>query len=140
MLTDLPQTITVAHWSDLVVQTHGFSPRSTYVEVCWLPVIGPSATWLYRRLGSWMETDPTPLEIDLLDLAVSLGMGKGLGRNCLLSRTLHRLDSFDVIDRSATTIYVRSALAPLTERQVRRLSESVQAFHRQTMEERKVWA
>ncbi len=44
--------ITVKPWVDPVVEAHGFSPRSPYVETCWLPVLGPTATWLYRRLGS----------------------------------------------------------------------------------------
>ena len=43
-------SITVRPWIDPVVDDDGFDPRSRYVEVFWLGVLGPTATWLLRRL------------------------------------------------------------------------------------------
>src|SRR5438874_9160637 len=68
-------TMTVAPWDDVVVEAHGFGPASTYIEHCWLPVLGPTATWLYRRLAIPLLTQ-SDYEVDLVDLAVSLGLGE----------------------------------------------------------------
>lgn len=92
-------------------------------------MLGPTATWLYRRLGSWVETNPEGVEIDLTDLSVSLGLGEGLGRNSLLARSLGRLARFDAARWFADRLVVRRALAPLPERQVRQLSLSVNRLH-----------
>jgi hypothetical protein len=116
---------------DPLVEAHGFGPRSLYVEACWLPVLGPTATWLYRRLGTWVETSPEGVEIDLVDLAVSLGLGEGLGRHSLLAKGLGRLSRFDAARWQNDKLAVRRALAPLPERQTHRLSASAYQLHRQ---------
>ena len=46
----LPATVRVAPWDDPVVDRRGHDPRSAYVEQFWLSVLGPTATWLLRRL------------------------------------------------------------------------------------------
>jgi hypothetical protein len=103
----LKPTIDVQPLADELVEAHGFGPRSTYVEVCWLPVLGPTATWLYRRLGSWTELFPDGLHVDLVDLAVSLGLGEGLGRSSRLAKGLERLSHFDAVRWSGSELQVR---------------------------------
>src|SRR5438552_11865758 len=71
--------VTVRPWSDPLVEACGFGPDSTYVEHCWLPTLGPTGTWLYRRLGALVEHHPDGIEIDLVELSVGLGLGTGLG-------------------------------------------------------------
>ncbi len=98
----LNEEITVQPWVDPVVEAHGFGPRSMYVEVCWLPVLGPSATWAYRRLGSWVEFHPDGLQVNLKELSAGLGLGEGLGRHSLLAKSLGRLAHFGVAQGRAT--------------------------------------
>lgn len=127
--SELRNSITVVPWVDGVVEAHGFGPRSMYVECCWLPVLGPTATWIYRRLGSWVEHATEPIEVDLTDLSVSLGLGEGLGRNSLLARSLGRLARFGAVAWQKDELAVRRALAPLPERYARRLSYSAYRLH-----------
>jgi hypothetical protein len=125
----LPTTLDVRPWLDELVEAHGYGPRSMYVETCWLPVLGPTATWLYRRLGSWAEFNPDGLTIDTTDLSVSLGLGEGLGLRAQLARSLERLVRFDVARFQGDVFEVRRALAPLPQRHVDRLSYSSRRLH-----------
>jgi len=125
----LPNELEVVAWRDELVEAHGFGPRSMYVEMCWLPALGPTATWLYRRLGSWAEFNPDGVNIDLTDLAVSLGLGEGLGKNSMLARAFERLTRFEAARWDRQQLQVRTALAPLPQRHVERLSYSSRRLH-----------
>jgi hypothetical protein len=127
----LPNRIELMPWIDPVVESRGFGPRSMYVEMCWLPVLGPTATWLYRRLGSWAEFNPEGLSVDLVDLSVSLGLGANLGRNAHLTRSVQRLERFHTIRKTTGQLLVRRALAPLSERFVAQLSATGQQLHQE---------
>ena len=81
----------VVPWVDPVVDALGFDPRSDYVELFWLGVIGPSTTWLMRRLAAGLDRSPEGFTLDLIDTAQALGIGGhgGLGsRNSPFARTL----------------------------------------------------
>ncbi|MDQ6741278.1 MAG: hypothetical protein M3021_13190 [Actinomycetota bacterium] len=132
----LQAQIDIVPWIDEVVEAHGYGPRSMYVETCWLPVLGPTATWIYRRLGSWVEANPDGLEIDLVDLSVSLGLGEGLGRHSLLAKSLGRLARFGAVDWRGEDLAVRRALAPLQERNAQRLSYSARRLHEEFTRQR----
>ena len=121
--------IEVVPWPDELVEAHGFGPRSPYVETCWLPVLGPTATLLYRRLGSWAESNPDGVDVDLVDLSVSLGLGEGLGRNSLIARALGRLARFDVASWRREQLAVRRALPLLPLRHHSRLSYTAMQLH-----------
>ena len=43
--------ILIRPWPDPVIDRLGHDPRSPYVEQFWLGVLGPSTTWLMRRLA-----------------------------------------------------------------------------------------
>lgn len=125
----LPGTIEVRAWVDQVVEQHGFGPASTYVEGCWLPLLGPTATWAFRRLGLLVLAQAEPVQLDLVDLSQSLGLGTSLGRQSKLARALVRLARFEVVRGWKGTMAVRRALPPVTQAQLRRLSPSAQAVH-----------
>jgi hypothetical protein len=126
----LPTTLTITAWVDALVEAHGFGPRSPYVEGVWGGVLGPSATLCYRRLGSIVAAADDDVAIDVVDLAVSLGLGAGTGRNAMIAKTLARLVAFDVTRWLDDGRYaVRRALAPLPERRVQQLSASARSFH-----------
>jgi hypothetical protein len=65
----------------------------------------------------------------MVDLAVSLGLGEGLGGNAPLSRTIARLEHFDAARTTGDTISVRTALPDLPTRRLTRLSQSARIAH-----------
>ncbi len=131
-LTDLPPTITLVAWDDPLVEAHGFGPHSAYTETVWLSVLGPTASWLYRKVAVLLELGLDGIEIDLADLALGLGLGAGTGRKSMISKALSRLVGFDVARwRPDGAFAVRRALAPITEHRAARLPASVRRFHEQ---------
>ncbi|MGH9116376.1 MAG: hypothetical protein ACRD0A_00370 [Acidimicrobiales bacterium] len=132
----LTPSLTVRPWPDSVIDQLGHDPRSAYVERFWLPVLGPSACWLLRRLASWLERDPDGFELPVDETALSLGLGVRPGRQAPLRRTIERCCQFRVthLDGEAATLLVRRKLPPLTRNQVTRLPDSLQAAHRAFLE------
>lgn len=61
--------VRVLPWPDVVIDQMGVDPRSPYVERYWLGLLGPSATWLVRRLADGLDAAPEGFELDLLDTA-----------------------------------------------------------------------
>ena len=47
----IPPSLTVVPLDDPAVERHGFGPNSVYVEFVYLPILGATTVWLYRRLG-----------------------------------------------------------------------------------------
>ena len=64
-------------WPDDVIDALGFDPRSPYVERFWLGVIGPSTTWLLRRIAAGLR----PVARRLRDAAGRDGPGPRAGRS-----------------------------------------------------------
>jgi hypothetical protein len=129
-----PVTIRVIPWPDATIDRLGFAAHSAYVEWCWLPRIGPSGTWAYRRLVGGFETSPEGYDLDLVELARSLGLGTGVSRNAPVSRTLGRLCAFGLATAPAErTIAVRRKAPPLTARQLERLTPRLKRVHASLM-------
>ena len=133
----LTPSLMVRPWPDSVIDRMGHDPRSGYVERFWLPVLGPSACWLLRRLATWLEREPEGFELPVDETAMSLGLGVRPGRQAPLRRTIERCCQFRVthLDGEAATLLVRRRLPPLTRNQVARLPESLQAAHRAFLEQ-----
>ncbi len=125
-------TLTVVPWTDPVIDALGHDPRSPYVETYWLAVLGPSTTWLLRRLAFRLEAEPDGFSLDLAEMARSLGLGAKGGRHSPFVRTLARCVDFGLakVD-SCKSLAVRRRLPPLNRRQVLHLPESLQRGHRQ---------
>ena len=124
--------IILAVWDDPLVEQLGHGPLSRYCEMCWTPILGPTSLLAYRRLGAMAELGLGGATIDLVDLAVSLGVGEGTGRNSIIRRSLERLVAFQAARWDDTsTLAVRRALWPLPERMARRLSLSARRYHDQ---------
>jgi hypothetical protein len=120
----------VEPWPDPVIDEVGHDPRSGYVETFWLPVLGPSTTWLLRHLAIKLEESPEGIELDVEDTARSLGLGERLGPNAPFARTLKRCVDFDMAEwRGRRLLAVRRWLPPLARRHLRRLPESLQTRH-----------
>jgi hypothetical protein len=117
----------VEPWHDPVIDEVGYDPRSDYVERFWLPVLGPSTTWLLRHFTIRLEESPAGVELDVEDTARSLGLGERLGPNAPFARTLKRCVDFEMAEwRGPQLLAVRIRLPPLARRHLRRLPESLQ--------------
>jgi hypothetical protein len=84
---ETPPTLTLVRFPDPVVERLGHRPGSPYVELVWLGVLGPSTTFAWQRLARRAVAVPCG-NLDVADLSLSLGLGEGLGRNAMMSRTL----------------------------------------------------
>ena len=114
----------------------GHDPRSSYVEQFWLGILGPSTTWLLRRLAAGLEADPGGFDLPLADTARALGLGSRGGRHSPFMRALTRCCQFDLAEvRREGILAVRRKLPPLTRRQVERLPPHLQVAHKAWQED-----
>jgi hypothetical protein len=140
---DPVETLTVVPWPDPVIDAVGHHPCSPYVENFWLPVLGPSTTFLLRHLVTGLEAaaDEDGFELPLAVTARRLGLGEKGGRHGPFLRSVARLVQFELAELddgdeiAATTLAVRRRVPPLNRRQVVRLPELLQAAHVRWQEE-----
>ncbi|MCY3806597.1 MAG: hypothetical protein OXG55_15205 [bacterium] len=121
----------VEPWNDLGPDAgRGHHPRSPYVELFWLGVLGPSATWLIRRLALRLEETPSGVLVNTAEIAGEIGLG---GRQALLSafqRAFERCCRFGLMQRGRhNTLFVRTRLPDLTARMAERLPPGLRVAH-----------
>ena len=87
-------TLMVVPWHDPIVDTVGFDVRSNYVELFWLNVLGPTATWTLRRLVTGLDRYPLGYELDLAETASMLGLAYSAGTSNSFARALQRCQLF----------------------------------------------
>jgi hypothetical protein len=130
LVTFSSESLTIRPWVDEVVDRIGFDPRSPYVERFWLGVVGPSTTWLVRRIAAGFDSSPDGFELSLGETARALGLGDRGGRNSPFLRTVNRMLQFDLARvAGADQLAVRRRLPPLSRRQTVRLSPALQEAH-----------
>src|SRR5438477_9798308 len=128
--------LTVVPWPDDVIDALGHDPRSNYVETYWLGTLGPSTTWLLRRLVAGLDTAPNGYDLSLSETATALGLGNKGGRHSPFVRALSRCVQFDMAQAQGDTVLaVRRKLPPLNRRQVMRLPAALQASHARWQQE-----
>lgn len=130
-----PPRLHLVPWPDSVIDEIGHDPRSIYVEVFWLPVLGPSTTWLLRRFASHLDDAPEGVELEVDDLARRLGIGERSGPNGPFARTVKRCVDFQMAQWQGTSLAVRRYLPPLARRHLRRLPEALQEEHEALVDE-----
>ena len=134
-----PTHLRIVRWHDPVVDAHGVPADSRYVELYWLGVIGPSSTWLLRRISYGLEAHPEGCALDLAETAKALGLGERLSTNAPLRRSLQRLCTFDLArPQGPTTLAVRTTIPPLPLRYVDQLPSGLQQSHRAWVEGRRL--
>jgi hypothetical protein len=122
--------IRVVPWPDPVADEAGFPAQSAMIEWCYLPLIGPSAAWAYRRLVLGPLSQGQAFDLELDELAHWLGLGAGISPNSRVARTLLRLVAFGLAAVPANrTLAVRRTVPPLRSSQLDRLSPRVQRVH-----------
>ena len=129
-------TLTVTPWVDPVIDAVGHDPRGAYVERFWLGILGPSTTWLVRRMVAGLDESPEGYDLDLDVTAASLGLGTRGGRHSPFVRSLARACQFGAcrLDPSSGGLAVRRRMPPLTRGQVDRLPTVVREAHRRWVE------
>ena len=124
-----PRSVAIRPWFDPVIDDDGFDPRSRYVEVFWLGVLGPTATWLIRRLVAGLEQDPDGYDLDLDATARAMGLSYTSGRASPFSKALQRCVMFGLAHPIDGGLAVRRRVPPISFRHLRRMPESVQVAH-----------
>jgi len=142
--------VAVKPWKDPYLDATGFDPRSGYVETYWLPTLGPTATWILRRIACQFEHEPAGFSFDAAEwaqwLGVKLGAGAGIGGRSSFARALNRCVQFGAARLPLGTsqssgplglpsaLEVRRRLPPLSATQVNRLPEDLRESHRRAVE------
>lgn len=129
----------VVPWLDPVADPLGVHPCSLYVEQYWLGILGPSTTWLLRRVSYGLEAHPDGFVLDLADTAHALGLGDRMGKNSPFRRALHRLAKFELArSYGPEGLAVRTRIPPLPLRHIQRLAPSLQESHRQWLADQRL--
>ncbi len=119
----------VTPWVDPVVDDDGFDARSRYVELFWLSVLGPTATWLMRRLVAGLEQSPDGYDLDLDATARAMGLSFTRGRSSPFGKALERCVMFGLAHPVDGGLAVRRRVPPVSHRHLRRMPDAVQAEH-----------
>jgi len=127
----LPRLVQVVPWDDPVVDRRGHDPRSGYVEQFWLSVLGPTATWLLRRLVAGFDHHPAGYELVVADAARGLGLSVSKGMASPFAKALQRCVMFGVVNRRSERWIVRRRVPPISQRHLLRLPSALQRAHEQ---------
>jgi hypothetical protein len=119
----------VRPWEDPVVDEHGHDPRGRYVETFWLGVLGPTATWLLRRLTAGLERQPAGYELDLEVTAREMGLTFSWGRSSPFNRAIERCVMFGMANPIPRGIAVRRRIPEVAQRHLRRMPDALRLAH-----------
>jgi hypothetical protein len=131
----MADTLDIRPWPDPVIDVLGHDPRSNYVETYWLSVLGPSTTWLMRRLARGLETAPAGFTLSLDETARALGLATTGSKHSAFARALTRCVQFDLAQEQGNGVLaVRRKVPPLSRRQIVRLPADLQQSHAEWQE------
>ena len=122
-------TLRIARWVDPLIDRYGHPADGDYLEYFWLGTLGPTTTWLLRRLAHAVMAHPCGTRLDLAELAASLGLGWESGRANPLIRSLDRLVMFGLASPLDDVLLVRTVVPPLNIRQCERLAPHLREAH-----------
>ncbi|MFK8025370.1 MAG: hypothetical protein AB8G26_15540 [Ilumatobacter sp.] len=122
-------TAMIRPWIDPIVDELGHDPRSAYVEQFWLGVLGPTATWVLRRLTNGLAEHPDGYTLDLASTARSMGLSYRTGRSSPFSKALLRCTMFGLAHQTSDGFAVRRRIPQVAQRHLRRLPPGVQRAH-----------
>ena len=105
-----------------------FPVQHQYLEMLWLPVLGPSATWMLRRLSAWASAWPDGTAVVLPELSEALGLGWACGPSSSIQRTTRRLVRFGLADWS-DVLAVATMVPPVPDSLLLRMSSGLVRAH-----------
>ena len=128
-----PALLDVYPWHDPVVASVGVPVHDPYVEMFWLPILGPTATWLLRRLAAGCQESPDGYAADMDQLARGLGVSFTPGRHGPFMRALQRCEMFGAARQVARSprivLEVRTMMPILSRRHLDRLPDGLRQAH-----------
>lgn len=124
-------TLIVMPWPDPEVDRSTHDVRSRYAELFVLPILGPTATWLLRRLADGLDAFPDGYELDLGETARALGLNYVPGRVGPFTRSLERCVMFGYALPVPYGLAVRRRVGCLAPRQLERLPDHLRRLHEQ---------
>jgi hypothetical protein len=125
------QLLMVVPWLDPVVDSIGYDVRSQYVELFWLNVLGPTATWILRRLVLGFDRYPLGYELDVEETASALGLSYTLGTANAFMRSLNRCVLFGVSQPTEGGLAVRRRVPKVATRHLMRMPPHLRMAHAQ---------
>ena len=123
------EQLTVTAWRDPVVERVGHDACGDYVEAFWISTLGPTATWLLRRLAVVVSHSPDGFVVDLGELATAVGLGSDASRTSTLRKAMHRLVLFGLAHHTGDGLAIRTVVPPLSMKQLSRLPQHLQKAH-----------
>ncbi|MBI4935637.1 MAG: hypothetical protein HY828_17280 [Actinobacteria bacterium] len=124
-------TVMVVPWADPLIDHSGHEVRSQYVELFWLNILGPSATWALRRLVAGLDRYPLGYELDLDETANELGLSYSTSTSNTFVKALQRCVLFGVAQPVPDGLAVRRRLPTVSMRHLSRMPAGLQARHAQ---------
>ncbi len=121
--------VRISPWLDPVVDRRGHDPRSSYVERFWLGTLGPTATWLLRRLASGLDEHPDGYELDLASTAQSLGLSYTKGNSSPFAKAFGRCIMFGLAHIRSDGYAIRRRIPEVARRHLVRLPTDLQVEH-----------
>ena len=100
-----------------------------YSELFVLPILGPTSTWLLRRLVEGLDSYPDGYELDLGETAAALGLTYCPGKPGPFTRAVHRCIMFGYAQPVPYGVAVRRTVPLLAPRQLERLPEHLRRLH-----------
>ena len=122
-------TVMVVPWADPLIDTSGHEVRGQYVELFWLNILGPSATWALRRLVAGLDRYPLGYELDLDETANELGLSYSTSTSNTFVKALQRCVLFGVAQPVPDGLAVRRRLPVVSMRHLSRMPAGLQARH-----------
>jgi hypothetical protein len=126
----------------IVSTRDGYDAQSSYVEQFWLPVLGPSTTFLIRHLNMHLAREGEGVVLDAALTARALGLGEHPGRHAPFLRSICRAIDYDLVrvgDRDETSpesevqLLVRRLVPMLSNRLAERLPEPLAREHHRAL-------
>jgi hypothetical protein len=101
-----------------------------YVELFWLGVLGPTATWLLRRLVAGFDNNPDGYDLDVPATARALGLSVSRGTASPFAKAVKRCMMFGVAHPMSEGWAVRRRLPVVPQRHLVRLPDDLRSAHR----------
>lgn len=125
-----PEILNFRTWEDPVADPFGHDPCSLYVELYWLPVLGPTAILLLRRLHILLKQNSGSFSIPRNQLALEMGIAQWHGPNSPFGRSLKRCCDFSLLHpQSGGLVYVRQRIPNLPPRLSHRLPARIKKLY-----------
>ena len=122
-------TVMIRPWLDPLVDETGHDPRSLYVETFWLGVLGPTATWVMRRLTAGLVGHDDGYRVDLASTAKAMGLSFTPGRSSPFSKALQRCTMFGLAHQTSDGFAIRRRVPTVAHRHLRRMPDAVRHEH-----------